>query len=32
MGIQNTRVYYRYDPNSQVDIEVILGPDWVVPQ
>lgn len=32
MGIQTTHIYNRYDPNSQVDIEVILGPDWAVPQ
>jgi LCP family protein required for cell wall assembly len=31
MAIQNTRIYNRFDPNSQVDIEVILGPDWSVP-
>ena len=32
MGIQNTRIYNRYDPNSQIDVEVIIGSDWSVPQ
>lgn len=32
MGIQKTRIYSRFDPNSQVDVEVIIGPDWFVPQ
>ena len=32
MGIQGTRIYSRYDPNSQVDVEVIIGPEWTVPQ
>ncbi len=31
MGIQPSRIFSRYDPNSPVDIEVILGPEWVVP-
>ena len=32
MGIQGTRIYNRYDPNSQIDVEVIIGSDWSVPQ
>lgn len=32
MGIQNTRIYNRYDPNSQIDVEVVIGSDWSVPQ
>ncbi len=32
MGVQRTRIYNRYDPNSQVDLEIIIGPDWSVPQ
>jgi LCP family protein required for cell wall assembly len=28
MGISENRIYIRFDPNSQVDIEVILGYDW----
>ena len=31
LNIQPTRVYSSYDPDSQVDVEVILGPDWSVP-
>lgn len=32
MGIQGTRIYNRYNPNSQIDVEVIIGSDWSVPQ
>lgn len=32
MGIQATRIYNRYDPNSQIDVEVIIGAEWSVPQ
>ena len=28
MGISENRIYIRYDPASQVDVEVILGYDW----
>lgn len=28
LGIQPTQVYTRYDPNSQVDIAILLGSDW----
>ena len=31
MNIQKTRYYNRYDPNSPVDIEIIIGGDWAVP-
>jgi hypothetical protein len=31
MGIQPGRIFSRYDPNSAVDIEIVLGPEWVVP-
>ncbi|MDA1329526.1 MAG: LCP family protein [Chloroflexi bacterium] len=31
MGVQHTRIYSRYDPNSQIDMEVIIGPDWAIP-
>ncbi|MBI3159894.1 MAG: LCP family protein [Chloroflexi bacterium] len=31
MGIQNTRIFNRFDPNSQVDIEIVLGSDWLIP-
>ncbi len=32
MDVARTRIYNRYDPNSQVDLEIIIGPDWSVPQ
>jgi hypothetical protein len=32
MGIQPTRVFSRYDPNSAIDVEVVVGPEWIVPQ
>jgi len=32
MGVQATRIYNRYDPDSQLDLEIIIGPDWSVPQ
>lgn len=28
MGIQPENIYSRYDPNSEVDIAIILGDDW----
>jgi LCP family protein required for cell wall assembly len=28
MGIENPRVYNRYDPNAAYDIAVVLGADW----
>jgi len=28
MGLQNPRVYNRYDPNASYDIAVVLGTDW----
>jgi LCP family protein required for cell wall assembly len=31
MGIQKNRIFYEYDPDSAVDIEIILGSDWYVP-
>jgi hypothetical protein len=31
MGIQPNRVYFEYDPNYSVDVEVFIGNDWVVP-
>ncbi len=32
MGIQQTRIYNRFNPNSQIDVEVIIGAEWSVPQ
>jgi LCP family protein required for cell wall assembly len=32
MGIQKNKIFSRYDPNSAVDIEVVVGDDWSVPQ
>jgi len=28
MGLENPRVYNRYDPNAQYDIAVVVGSDW----
>jgi hypothetical protein len=28
MGISENRIYIRFDPASQVDLEVVLGYDW----
>ncbi len=28
MGLENPRVYNRYDPNAQFDIAVVVGADW----
>lgn len=30
-GIQQTRIFNSYDPNSTVDVAVILGGEWAVP-
>jgi hypothetical protein len=29
MNIQPSQIFNRYDPNSQVDIAILLGDDWV---
>ncbi|MBN1230515.1 MAG: LCP family protein [Anaerolineales bacterium] len=31
MKIQALKISFEYDPNSQVDIEIYLGNDWVIP-
>src|SRR5690606_7273370 len=31
MGVSPGHIFSRYDPNSQVDVEVIVGPDWTPP-
>lgn len=31
MNIQKTRIFSRFDPNSAVDIEIIVGSDWRIP-
>ena len=31
MGIQPNRVFFEYDPNRTVDVEIFIGNDWVVP-
>lgn len=31
LGISKTRIYSSYDPNAQVDVQVILGPDYTGP-
>ena len=28
MAVDATRIYSRFDPNSQVDVAVVLGEDW----
>ncbi|MFN2145960.1 MAG: LCP family protein, partial [Anaerolineales bacterium] len=32
MGIQKTRIFNSYDPNSPIDIAIVLGNDWVIPE
>ncbi len=31
MGIQETRIFNSYDPNSAVDVAVIVGNEWQIP-
>jgi LCP family protein required for cell wall assembly len=31
MGVSPTHIFSRYDPASQIDVEVIVGPNWTVP-
>jgi len=31
MGVDSARIFSRFDPNSTIDVEVVLGPEWVVP-
>jgi LCP family protein required for cell wall assembly len=31
MGINNTRIFNSYDPNSTIDVRIELGDDWQVP-
>ncbi|MGD8455884.1 MAG: LCP family protein [Anaerolineales bacterium] len=31
MGINNTRIFNSYDPNSTIDVRIELGEDWSVP-
>jgi LCP family protein required for cell wall assembly len=31
LGIQNTRIFNSYDPESPIDIAVVLGNEWSVP-
>jgi len=28
MGLENPRIYNRYDPNASYDIAVVVGADW----
>ena len=30
-GIQHTRIFNSYDPNSPIDVSIVLGDDWQVP-
>ncbi len=31
LGVSPANIYSRYDPTSQIDVEVIIGPEWTVP-
>lgn len=31
MGITPSHIFSAYDPSSQVDVEIIIGPEWTVP-
>jgi LCP family protein required for cell wall assembly len=31
MGVTPSHIFNRYDPTSQIDVEVIVGPEWVIP-
>lgn len=31
MGVQPGFIFSRYDPSSTVDVEVVIGPEWVLP-
>jgi LCP family protein required for cell wall assembly len=32
MSVPSSHVFSRYDPNSSVDVEIVIGPEWAVPQ
>jgi hypothetical protein len=32
MSVSSAYIFSRYDPNATVDVEIIVGPGWVVPQ
>ncbi len=32
MGVNSSHIFSTYDPNGTIDVEVIIGPEWVVPQ
>jgi LCP family protein required for cell wall assembly len=32
MSVSSSHVFSRFDPNSSIDIEIVIGPEWVVPQ
>ena len=31
LGINSTRIFSSYDPNSEIDVSIVLGNDWSVP-
>jgi len=31
MGITPSHIFSRYDPTSQIDVEIIIGPEWSIP-
>jgi LCP family protein required for cell wall assembly len=32
MSVSSSHVFSRFDPNSSIDVEIVIGPEWVVPQ
>lgn len=32
MSVNSSHIFSSYDPNSSIDVEIIIGPEWVVPQ
>jgi len=32
MSVNTSHIFSRYDPNSSIDVEIVIGPEWVVPQ
>lgn len=31
LNVSPTHIFSRYDPDSQIDVEVIVGPEWTIP-
>ncbi len=32
MSVNSSHIFSRYDPGSNIDVEIVIGPEWVVPQ